>query len=98
MARKKFQPMLLYLRLELFDAVEIHPVRENGNGFEQIDIKDWGQDPLSIYFWSVYLHYDIKHPDNNEFGGLECIADFSTEEAANAFALGLMIALGQRLL
>lgn len=95
MLDKKFQPMLLSLRLELFDAVEVHPVRENDNGCEQIGIEDWGKDPQSIYYWSVYLHYDAEHPENNEFGGVECIADLNTETAANALANGLMVALNQ---
>lgn len=81
--------------LEVFDAVEVHPVAEYAEGgyCEQVDKSDIGTDPEAVYFWSVYLHYDHEHPDNVGFGGLECVADFPTEEAAEAYAEGLSKAL-----
>jgi hypothetical protein len=89
MGLMKFQPTLLHLRLELFDAVEIHPVREDAHGCEQIDISEWGRDPRALYFWSVYLHYDSNHPECDGFGGIACVADLRDEEAAQALAEGL---------
>jgi hypothetical protein len=74
------------VRLEQFDAVEVHPIREDDLGCEQIHISDWGKDSTAAYFWSVFLHYDRNHPENNELGGLECIADYALEIDARAFA------------
>lgn len=54
-----------------FNAIEIHPCRLiDQNSIEQCE--DHQAD-----FWSVYIHLSE--------GGLECIADFSTEELAIQF-------------
>jgi len=84
------------LALELFNAVEVHPVAEYPEGFcEQVEDSDIGSDELALYFWSVYLHYDHEHPDNQGFGGLECVADLPSKEAAEAYAEGLEKALSE---
>ena len=80
--------------LELFDAVEIESCCEKDGICEPIPESDMGKDASAEYFWSVYLHYDSKHPLNKGFGGVECVADLPTEEAALAYARGLQEALG----
>lgn len=46
---------------------------------EDDDERHWHGEP----FWAVYLHQDA--------GGVACVADFGTEEAADAFAAGLIV-------
>ena len=91
----------LYLQegtpLALFDAVEVDPVAEFEHGISRIDRSEIEQvrteNPDIVIFWSVYLHYDAKRQENKGFGGVECIADLPTEEAALAYAAGVEAAL-----
>lgn len=91
----------LYLQegtpLALFDNVEVDPVAEFDWGCERIsegDIEQTRRDyPQAAIFWSVYLHYDAQRPENAGFGGVECIADLPTKEAAMAYAEGVQAAL-----
>ncbi len=91
----------LYLQegtpLALFDAVEVDPVAVFDGAISRIDRKDIEQlraeNPNIEIFWSVYLHYDAERPENNGFGGVECIADLPNEEAALAYAAGVEAAL-----
>jgi hypothetical protein len=67
--------------LTRFDAVEVHPVRAVGaspNIVEQCEEHE-------AHWWSVYLHFDPKNPDNEGFGGVDCVADFPTRETAEAY-------------
>ena len=82
------------LNLELFNAVEVHPVEYLDGGCNQVDERLIGSNPEAEYFWSVYLHFDYNHPENNGFGGLECIADLPSKEAAYAYAEGVERTLG----
>jgi hypothetical protein len=75
-----------HVRLEQFDAVEVHPIRESEYGSEPISASEWGADSTATYYWGVFLHYDRKHPENAELGGLESIADYALEIDARAFA------------
>ena len=83
--------------LELFDAVEVHPVMERAGDCEQVDEGELeslrSQYPDAAFFWSVYLHYDATRPENEGFGGLECIADLPTKQDAMKHAASLEVAL-----
>jgi hypothetical protein len=60
-----------------FDAVEVSPVRDQEGITEPC-----GADEAQA--WSVYLHYDPKHPRNAGFGGVLCVSDWDTREEAVA--------------
>lgn len=81
--------------LALFDAVEISLVVEHDGECEQLpnmSLEDARAEyPQGAFFWSVYLRYDPAQ--NNGFGGLECIADLPTRDAAQAYARGVEAAL-----
>jgi hypothetical protein len=92
----------LYLQdgtpLALFDAVEVSPVGEVDGICERLNcsIDDYkAQNPEAEIYWSVYLHYDATRPENKGFGGVECVADLPTEDAAMKYAEGLEYALQQ---
>lgn len=84
---------LVNVPLELFDAVEVHPVMEWDGNCESLhpsDLENYrSRYPEAEFFWSVYLHYDATNPANKGFGGIECVADFPCEASANEFADGL---------
>lgn len=68
--------------LTLYDGVEVHPVSWNP---ENGDCETCERDDPELAMWSVYLHIV---PTVTE-GGVQCIADFATEEEAIAFAQGI---------
>jgi hypothetical protein len=56
---------------EPFDEVEVHPCRYIDNeSVEQCE-------PAQANFWSTYVHFTA--------GGLDCVADFATQELAEQF-------------
>jgi len=64
-----------------FDAIEIHPCREVKKETAKSFVEQC--EPSEAQFWSVYIRYNPKS-NMKEIGGLECIADCSTEiEAEN---------------
>lgn len=68
------QPTDLTLR---FDAIEVAPVIDTGNGsMERVTA-----DHAYIDSWSVYLH--------NKDGGVQCLADCANEEDAMTVATAL---------
>ena len=87
--------LMLGMRLDVFDAVECHLVCDHRGIIEQIDEDAIGAIEGGKYLWSVFLHYDEKHPANSELQGIECVADFPTKKAAEAFSMGLAAALAE---
>ena len=91
----------LYLQegtpLALFDGTEVSPVVEFEDGCVPISESDIGSireaNPEANIFWSVYLHHDPMRPENEGFGGVECIADLPTKDAAMAYAAGVDAAI-----
>lgn len=74
----------------LVKDVEIHGVRD------EVDEDGWNiyteQDDSDPEYFSVYIHYDAekyKVCHGEEFGGLECIADFFTLAEAREYAESL---------
>ena len=72
--------------LNHYNAVEVHPVEEVNGNTEQVEKAMIGRNPEAHYFWAVYLHLTR--------GGLEWVADFTTEEKAEIFAQGIQFMLG----
>jgi hypothetical protein len=84
---------LLGLDLQRFNAVEVQGVKvlplSGGNmTFEMVSDKE---DPD---MYSVYLRYNPELPENEEFGGVECVADFKDKEDAIILADALEILIG----
>jgi hypothetical protein len=80
-----------FRELPRFDNVEVSPVfilrAENGRfDYERTDAAEMAKHPDIDVMYSVYLHYDVTHPDNRGLGGATCIGDFPTEKVAQAFA------------
>lgn len=66
--------------LNLYDAVEVHPVRrEVSSSVGQEFFEVTHPDASDVYCWSVYLHL-------RDAGGVECIADCPTQEIARCVA------------
>jgi len=72
--------------LDHYNAVEVHPIEEVNGDSEQVDKAMIGRNPKAHYYWAVYLHLME--------GGLEWVADFSTQEKAEIFAQGIQFMLG----
>ena len=89
----KFYGIYSVHSIDRYDAVEVHPVECSGGCCMPISECEFGKSPDSQYMWSVYLHYNPDHPENDEFRGIECAADLPTREAAEAYAEGLSAAL-----
>lgn len=79
--------------LDRFNAVEMWPVEECDGMCNQVNESEIGSNDNADYFWSVFLRHNPDHPENDEFGGADCVVDLPTKEAAEAFAHGLRIAL-----
>ena len=79
--------------LDLFDGVEVSPVEEVDGDCSVITEDCIGDNPNASYYWSVYLHYDAENPINKGFGGVDCVIDLPTREAAEAFGRGLLCAI-----
>ncbi len=58
-----------------YDAIEIDPVFDDGIDVWRVDCDDTDQ---TFSYWSIYLHADGE--------GVECLADFRTEDEATAAA------------
>lgn len=72
--KRKTKNTLIFIPEEAksnWDAIEIHPIVEDENGF--CEVVDEGEES----FWSVYLH--------QTGGGLRCIADLPTKDDAIKF-------------
>lgn len=63
------------LSKSLVSNFEVHPCKEDEHGVEQCE-------PEEAEFWSVYVRF-IPSRKNDQFGGVDCIADCETEEMAN---------------
>lgn len=65
---------------ELYDAVEVQPIRDFGHpsGDPSLSCVE-PCEPHEAHFWSAYVH--LKR------GGVECIGDFPDEESATAYAV-----------
>ena len=86
---EEFTPAYLFR----YNAVELHPVADYGGVCEPISPSEIGEHPKADIYWSVYLHYDSSLPENEDFGGVQCVADFPTEALAEAYARNLEILL-----
>lgn len=66
--------------LDRFTAAEVKPVAFNAE--QQVEVVEEGQHD----YWAVYLRYDPQHQDNQQFGGVEWVADFDKKEYATLLA------------
>ena len=72
-----------------FDGVEVDLIQQTADDTSRIDESEFETDPDAIYYWSVYLHRNHKHPANEGHGGVECVGDFPTKPLAESFAIWL---------
>ena len=85
---------LLGLNLNRFNAVEVQGVKvvglADGYGmtFEMVSEREEPD------MYSVYLRYNPDLPENEDFGGVECVADFTDMECATILADALEILIG----
>ena len=78
--------LIAHLEIDRFDAVEVHPIRQNDQCAQSIELTEWAKDSQYIYYWSVFLHYKNSHSKNHGNAGLEWIADVATEQQARSIA------------
>jgi len=62
--------LIAHLEIDRFDAVEVHPIRQNDQRAEPIEITERAKDSQCIYYWSVFLHYKNSLPKNHGNDGL----------------------------
>ncbi len=67
---------------KLFQNYEIHPVKSVGWYKEKEQMEQCDEDDPDIKFWSIYGHFS---PESEQGGGLECVMDCKTKEAAEFF-------------
>ena len=81
------------LELNRFNAVEITclkitPLADGTNTYEIVSELE------EPNLYSVYLRYNPDLPENEDFGGVECVADFTDMEDATILADALEILIG----
>jgi hypothetical protein len=76
-----------------FDGVEIELIEHSVHGTWPVNESDFETNADAIYYWSVFLHRNHKHPANEGQGGVECVGDFPTKPLAESFAIWLESAM-----
>ena len=80
------KPLTRFTLMGPISHIEIQPIREDEGVSEPCE---YGEE----HYWSVYVRYD-PDKNNQQFGGVDCIADCSDFDGARDLALLIAALLG----